>query len=199
MTIPNLLTLLRIVLVPVFVSLLFYQEFVWALITFVVAGVTDGIDGWLARHFNQSSEIGKVLDPLADKLLMTTAFIVLSLPSIIPKENHLPVPFWLTAAVIARDILILSVAGTIFVVTGFRGFRPSKWGKISTFVQIFAVGLILLATAFPELKGFYLPLVYYIVFIFAAISGIHYIFFVTRLMNQQKIEPGSDPPAVTGS
>lgn len=183
MTFANLITLLRIILIPLFVSLLFYQKFGWALFTFFLAGVSDGIDGAIARTFNQSSELGKILDPIADKLLMTTAFVVLSLPNIISGEN-LPVPFWLTAAVIARDVLIISVAGAIFVATDFRGFRPSFWGKASTLVQVLGVGLILFATAFQQL-AFYLPFVYFTIFLFAAVSGIHYIFFVNKLIRRQ--------------
>ncbi|MDQ4120449.1 MAG: CDP-alcohol phosphatidyltransferase family protein [Acidobacteriota bacterium] len=183
MTFPNLITLLRVVLIPLFVSLIFYQKFGWALLTFFVAGVSDAIDGAIARTFNQSSELGKILDPIADKLLMTTAFVVLSLPTIVSGEN-LPIPFWLTAAVIARDVLIISVAGAIFVATEFRGFRPSFWGKASTLVQVISVGLILVAAAFQQF-AFYLPFIYFTVFVFAAISGIHYIFFVNKLIKQQ--------------
>ena len=185
MTFANLLTLLRIVLIPLFVSLLFYHKFGWALLTFFIAGVSDGIDGWIARSFNQSSELGKILDPVADKLLMTTAFIALSLPFMVSGDN-LPVPFWLTASVIARDVLIVSVALSIFITTGFRGFRPSFWGKASTFIQVFAIGLILIASAFPFFT-FYLPFVYFVVFLFVAISGIHYIFFVNRLMKEKGV------------
>jgi cardiolipin synthase len=164
----------------VFVSLLFYQQFGWALATFVAAGVSDGLDGLIARTFNQFSELGKILDPIADKLLMTAAFVFLSFPFIVA-GNNLPIPFWLTAAVISRDILIIVVAGAIFMTTSFRGFRPSLWGKISTIVQISAVGLILLAATAPFFC-FYLPVVYFTVFFFTVISGIHYIFFVNRLM-----------------
>jgi cardiolipin synthase len=155
------------------------------LTTFIVAGITDGLDGLIARVFNQSSELGKILDPIADKLLMTTAFVALSLPTIVSGEN-LPVPFWLTATVIARDVLIVSVAGAIFVATGFRGFRPSRWGKASTFIQVFSVGLILIAATFPFFR-IWLPYVYAAVLLFSAYSGIHYIFFVNRLMKKQKI------------
>ena len=184
MTIPNLLTLLRIILIPAFVSLLFYQKFGWALITFILAGLSDALDGAIARTFNQSSELGKTLDPIADKLLMTTAFIALSLP-IVSGEN-LPVPFWLTASVIARDVLIISVAVAIFVTTNFRGFRPSRWGKASTFIQVLSIVLILVAATFPQFC-FYLPFVYFAVFLFAAISGFHYIFFVNKLMKKEKL------------
>src|SRR5215210_4795607 len=99
-TLPNLLTMLRMVLIPVFVSLLFYQRFGWALGVFLTAGVTDGLDGLLARRFDQKSQLGTILDPIADKLLLVTSFVVLSLPGIIPQPmpRHLPVPFWVTAA-----------------------------------------------------------------------------------------------------
>lgn len=182
-TIPNLLTFLRMALIPVFAILLYYGQHQWALLTFFVAGVSDGVDGFVARRFNQQSELGTILDPIADKLLMTTAFIILTLPNIFPPARHLPVPFWVTAAVIGRDVLITVVAAAIFVITNFRSFQPSWLGKASTVVQIFAVGLILIAAIFPALRGFYLPTVYTTVFAFALISGLHYIYHVTKLMN----------------
>jgi cardiolipin synthase len=182
MTIPNLLTLLRILLIPVFVSQLYYQYFEWALVTFFFAGISDAVDGFIARRFNQSSELGKVLDPIADKLLMMTAFVALTLPNIVPASRHLPIPFWLTAAVITRDVLILVVAGAIFFATGFRRFRPSVWGKISTIIQVVAVLLILIAANFPAVGDFYLPFVYLMVFSLTAVSGFHYIFFVSKLI-----------------
>ncbi|CAN5649243.1 hypothetical protein BH24ACI2_BH24ACI2_15310 [soil metagenome] len=181
-TVPNLLTFLRMALIPVFATLLFYGYSNWALLVFIVAGISDGIDGFVARRFNQESELGTILDPIADKLLMTTAFIILTLPNIFPPTRHLPVPFWVTAAVIGRDVLIIAVAGAIFLLTEFRGFKPSWLGKLSTLVQVFAVGLILLAAVFPQLRSFYLPTVYTTVFALAFFSGVHYIFFVARLM-----------------
>ena len=185
-TVPNLLTLLRMALIPVFAILLYYGQNGWALITFFIAGVSDGVDGFIARRFNQQSELGTILDPIADKLLMTTAFIILTLPNIFPPMRHLPVPFWVTAAVIGRDVLIIAVAGAIFIITGFRQFQPSWLGKASTVVQLLAVGLILIAANFPSLRGFYLPTVYTTVFAFAFFSGIHYIFFVNQLMKEKK-------------
>lgn len=174
-------------LIPVFAILLFYGQFGWALFVFFLAGLSDGVDGFVARRFNQQSELGTILDPIADKLLMTTAFVILTLPNIFPSESppsHLPVPFWATAAVIGRDVLIIVVAAAIFIMTSFRGFKPSWLGKASTVVQIFAVGLILVAAIFPSLKGFYLPTVYTTVFAFAVFSGVHYIFYVAKLMKQ---------------
>jgi cardiolipin synthase (CMP-forming) len=187
-TLPNILTVIRMVLIPVFVSFLFYQRFGWALTIFLVAGVTDGLDGLLARRFDQRSHLGTILDPIADKLLLVTSFVVLSLPSYIPQNptpRHLPIPFWVTAAVISRDVFIIVGAATINVVTGFRGFRPSWLGKANTTVQILAVVLILIAASFPPLRG-YLPTVYTTVFSFAVISGIHYVFWASRLLNEDR-------------
>ncbi len=187
LTIPNLLTFLRMALIPVFAILLFYGQSGWALFTFFVAGASDGFDGFIARRFNQESELGTILDPIADKLLMTTAFIIMTLPNVFHPTRHLPVPFWVTASVIGRDILIIAVAGAIFIITNFRGFKPSWLGKASTVVQIAAVCLILIAAVFPVLNSFYLPTVYTSVVALALFSGVHYIFFVAKLMNQPSL------------
>src|ERR671938_386827 len=167
-TLPNLLTMFRMVLIPVFVSLLFYQKFGWGLMVFVVAGVTYGLDGLLARRFDQKSQLGTILDPIADKLLLVTSFIVLSMPSISPQPlpRHFPVPFWVTAAVISRDIFIIVGAAAINIVTGFKRFRPSWLGKVNTAIQILAIAAILVAASVPPVRG-YLPTVYTTVFAFA--------------------------------
>ena len=187
-TVPNLLTVFRMVLIPVFVSLLFYQRFVLALAVFFVAGVTDGLDGLLARRFNQKSQLGTILDPIADKLMLVTAFVVLSMRSVFPQPvpSHLPIPFWVTVAVISRDVFILVGAAAINVVTGFRGFRPSMLGKINTVIQIAAIGIIMFAASVPYGTGYYLPTLYATVFGFAILSGAHYVFFVSRLVNEDR-------------
>jgi cardiolipin synthase len=183
LTIPNILTFLRMGLIPVFASLLFYGYSGWAMFVFVIAGLSDGVDGFLARRFNQESELGTIIDPIADKLLMTTAFIILTMPNIFPPPAK-SVPFWVTATVIGRDVLIITVAGAINVMTGFRGFKPSWPGKLSTFVQVIAVTLILLAAVLGY--SFYLPTVYTIVVFMAFISGVHYVFHVARLMKEEE-------------
>ncbi len=182
------------VLIPVFVSLLFYQRFVLALAIFILAGVTDGLDGLLARRFNQKSQLGTILDPIADKLLLVTSFVVLSMRSVFPQPlpSHLPIPFWVTVAVISRDVFILVGAAAINVVTGFRGFRPSILGKINTVVQIVSIGAIIFAARFPYGTGWYLPTIYTTVFAFSVLSGAHYVFFVSKLVNEDR---RSDPNA----
>jgi cardiolipin synthase len=188
LTVPNTLTVFRMVLIPVFVTLLFYQRFVLALAVFVIAGLTDGLDGLLARRFDQQSQLGTILDPIADKLMMVTAFIVLSMRSVFPQPlpGHLPIPFWVTIAVISRDVFIVVGAAAINIMTGFRGFRPSWLGKLNTTVQIVAIAVIMFAASVPYYTGYYLPTVYVVVFTFAVLSGLHYIFFASRLMNEDR-------------
>ena len=187
-TLPNLLTVVRMALVPVFVSLLFYQKFVLALVVFVFAGVTDGLDGLLARRFHQQSPLGRILDPIADKMMLVTSFVVLSMRSVypIPLPKHLPIPFWVTITVISRDVFIMISAAAINMVSGFRAFRPSLLGKISTGVQIVAVAVVILAAQIRLGTGYYLPTVYASVFLLALLSGIHYIFFVSKLINEER-------------
>ena len=193
-TLPNLLTMFRMALIPVFVSLLFYRKFEWALFVFILAGITDGLDGLLARRLNQGSQLGTILDPIADKLLLVTSFIVLSMPAISPQPvpRHFPVPFWVTAAVISRDVFIVVGAAAINIVTGFSGFRPSWLGKVNTTVQILGIAAVLIAAAYPTLNG-YLPSVYTIVFSFAIISGVHYIFFASRLLREDARNSTANP------
>jgi len=183
LTIPNILTFMRMGLIPVFVSLVYYGYSKWALAVFLIAGISDGIDGFLARRFKQESELGTIIDPIADKLLMTTAFIILTLPNVLPPVRHLPIPFWVTASVIGRDVLILTVAGGINIMTGFRGFKPSFWGKVSTLVQVIGISLVM----FAAVSGYsvFLPTTYFIIVSLVVVSGVHYIFQVARLMSEE--------------
>jgi len=193
-----MLTVFRMVLIPVFVTLLFYQRFLSALTVFIIAGLTDGLDGLLARRFSQQSQLGTVLDPIADKLMLVTAFVVLSMRSVFPQPlpGHLPVPFWVTVAVISRDVFIIVGAAAINIMTGFRGFRPSWLGKLNTTVQIAGIAIIMFAASVPVYTGYYLPTVYAIVFGMAVLSGLHYIFFASKLMNEDRKQlPEADSPS----
>jgi cardiolipin synthase len=187
-TLPNLLTVFRMALIPVFVSLLFYQKFLLALGIFIVAGITDGLDGLLARRFHQQSPLGRILDPIADKMMLVTSFVVLSMRGVypIPIPKHLPIPFWVTITVISRDVFILVGAAAINMVTGFRAFQPSLPGKVSTVIQIVAVATVMLAAQIHVGTGYYLPTVYASVFALTLLSGVHYIFFVSRLLNEDR-------------
>ncbi len=129
LTLANQLTILRIVLTPAFVLLVVYGYLGSALLVFMVAGATDALDGLIARRAGQRTSLGAWLDPMADKLLLVTTFIVLTLPGI-PLTNHLPL--WLTVLMISRDVVIVGVVAIVNLAVGPRTFTPSIWGKLAT-------------------------------------------------------------------
>ena len=129
LTVANQLTILRIVLVPFFVLLVVYGRLGAALLVFMTAGATDALDGLIARRAGQRTSLGAWLDPMADKLLLVTTFIVLTLPGI-SLTNHLPL--WLTILVISRDVVIVGVVAIVNLAVGPRTFKPSFLGKATT-------------------------------------------------------------------
>jgi len=171
LTTANQLTILRIVFVPVFIILLAYHELGWALGTFVAAGITDVLDGLIARRFGQKTSIGAALDPLADKLLMTSSILILSLPQM---EFMNIIPRWLMILIIFRDVFILLVSLIVVLMVGWRVLTPTTYGKASTFMQVLTVFAVLYAnwrhTAVPELQ-----IVFYVTGLMTAFSGLHYL------------------------
>ena len=133
LTLANQLTILRIVLIPAFVLLVVYGHLGGVLIVFVTAGVTDGLDGLIARRAGQRTSLGAWLDPMADKLLLVTTFVLLTLPQV-ELTNH--IPLWLTVVIISRDIVIVGVVAIVNLAIGPRTFRPSFWGKLTTAAYI---------------------------------------------------------------
>ncbi|MEP7337143.1 MAG: CDP-alcohol phosphatidyltransferase family protein [Acidobacteriota bacterium] len=182
LTVANLLTILRLIMIPVFVTAAYYQSFDYALGVFFAAAITDGLDGLAARAFNQKTQLGAILDPMADKLLLVTAFIILSMPRFTVTP---PIPFWLTATAISRDVFIVLGALVINMTTGFSGFRPSLPGKLNTFVQITMIVFFLAANAFNLFTRF-LPLAFYLTLAITIFSGLHYIWHANRLMSAQE-------------
>lgn len=140
-TIANQLTLLRMLLIPAFVILTLYGEFGWALTTFIVAGLTDLLDGFAARTVGQRTELGAWLDPAADKLLLVTTFIVLTLPNI-GLVNR--IPLWLTILIISRDVGIVLTVAIVNLAVGPRTFKPSPLGKAATAIFIVACVVVML-------------------------------------------------------
>jgi cardiolipin synthase (CMP-forming) len=171
LTAPNQLTLLRMIFLPFIVINLVKHDFKWALVLFVLAGLSDGLDGLLARTLHQQTLLGQYLDPIADKLLMSTMFLVLSIEHMIPWKY--------TVMVFSRDISILLLSGVLFMIAGLRDFRPSIFGKANTFAQIAAVFFVLLFYVKPILlvqiaaKGFLRA-----TFLFTIVSAVHYAFLV---------------------
>src|SRR5246127_5510848 len=142
-TVPNQITLLRLGFLPIFLILISYEHYRWALAVLVVAGLSDGIDGLLARKLNQRSSLGAYLDPIADKLLLSSSFVILAFKK--------QIAWWLTIIVLSRDVLILIVAVVILLISGYRPFPPSIYGKLTTALQIFLVFVVVLSSAYPDL------------------------------------------------
>jgi len=168
MNIPNLLTLFRILLVPIFVILLIYGQMFYAFLAFMIAGATDGLDGFIARFFNQKTVLGAYVAPIADKLLLVTSYIVLTILGIIPP--------WLAVLVISRDIFILTGVVVLFLNHKSFEIRPSLLGKVSTFFQLTTV-IIALSVAQPLLA--LQPFLIWSSYLAAALtilSGFHYAF-----------------------
>ncbi len=178
LTIPNLITLTRIILTPLFIIFLIQGRYRQALIVFILAGMSDLADGLIARWWQQKSRLGSYLDPLADKLLMSASFVTLSISRIIPS--------WLTVMVISRDV-ILGLGALVLLLTDYPlVIKPSLAGKWTTTVQLLTVGLVLLAKArLWHLPPEALTAVYYITAGITAISGIHYIYGGLKLVSQQ--------------
>ncbi|MEO8605273.1 MAG: CDP-alcohol phosphatidyltransferase family protein [bacterium] len=144
LTLPNFLTLLRIIAIPIFLIFLANGNFAAAFMLFLGAGVTDAVDGTLARLTDSGSSLGAVLDPMADKLLLTSSFLVLGISGALPT--------WLVILVILRDVIVVLGYGAVFMVDHvWMDVAPSRLGKLSTFFQLFTVGFALMHLARPLL------------------------------------------------
>lgn len=176
-TIPNLLSVLRMGLAPLFIISVLDGKPLRALILFLVAGATDSLDGFIARRANQQSLLGAYLDPIADKILLTSAYIALSIPSL----NHgVQIPLWITVLVIARDLMIVVMAVIMALASGIRNFPPSKLSKFNTLVQVVAVLVVLVSALLPNLEPAATTLLY-LVAATTLSSGLHYMFRMSRL------------------
>ena len=177
-TLANQLTLLRMLLIPAFVLLVVYGYFGWALVTFVVAGVTDALDGLIARLAHQKTDLGAWLDPAADKLLLVSTFVVLTLPNL-GLVNRIPI--WLTILIISRDVGIVLTVAIVNLALGPRTFKPTLLGKGAT--------ALFIVTCVVVMYFNYLGRTSTVVdtFIWASlaitlVSGIDYVFRVAKLI-----------------
>jgi cardiolipin synthase len=172
-TAPNLLTLLRICLAPFLVSTILENRFLLSFVLFIVAGFTDALDGALARLLKQRTVLGQYLDPVADKLLLSTLFLVLMHKGLMPAR--------VTVLVFGRDVGILLVAAILYAAVGRREFQPSIFGKINTIAQVSAVAAVLLhqLTNAPWVVGFRLVTLNATI-IFTVVSGLHYAWLAAR-------------------
>ena len=168
-TLPNQLTILRMGLVPVLVVLVLTRELGWAVAVFTVAGITDLLDGLIARLGHQQTKLGAMLDPAADKLLLSASFIVLTWgPGLV-----LPIPAWLTVVVLSRDVIILVSVAIVNLTAGPRVFYPSFLGKSSTAAQLFTVAAVLLLNALGRNPG-WASLLFHLTLVLTVTSALHY-------------------------
>ncbi|HVO80386.1 MAG TPA: CDP-alcohol phosphatidyltransferase family protein [Terriglobales bacterium] len=188
LTAPNQLTLLRMMFLPFIVINLVNRHYSWALTLFILAGLSDGLDGLLARILKQQTLLGQYLDPIADKLLLSTMFLVLS---ILHK-----IPWKFTVLVFSRDITILFASAVLYAIAGLRDFRPSIFGKANTFAQVAAVFFVMLFQV-DHSGWIWIARLTFLraTFAFTIISGLHYVLLVghrLRALNQNPPAPGGD-------
>ena len=180
---PNLLTLMRICLAPFLVSAILDNRFVLSFVLFIAAGLSDALDGTLARWLEQRTVLGSYLDPVADKLLLSTLFVVLTHKSLIPVT--------ITVLVFGRDVGILLVAAILYAAVGRREFKPSLFGKANTFAQVTSVAVVLL----HQISGASWVVLLRTVALDATValtvaSGLHYAWMVTRRMSPPAVNHG---------
>jgi len=178
LTAANQLSLLRMLLVPAFVILVVYGYLGWALLVFATAGLTDLLDGVIARRTGQKTSLGAWLDPMADKLLLVTTFVVLTLPGL-GLANRLPI--WLTVLIISRDVVIVLTVAIVNLAIGKRTFRPTIFGKMATATYIVTA----VVAMFYNYRGYHSVVVD--VWIFASlaitlVSSLHYMWHAARII-----------------
>ena len=178
-TVPNQLTFLRLGFLPFFIISIHYRRYDVALAVLILAGLTDGLDGLLARSLNQKTALGAYLDPIADKLLLSSSFVVLAL--------NRKISWWLATLVLSRDVLLLTSAAVILVVAGYRPFPPSMYGKLTTALQILLVfTVVLLAVADTHWLQVFRMILGYVVAGLTVFSGFHYSIVVARRLSEQQ-------------
>jgi cardiolipin synthase len=177
-TVANQLTLMRLIFIPFVIINVVDGNYGWAMILFVAAGVSDGLDGLLARALKQQTMLGQYLDPIADKLLLSSLFLVLSF-----MHN---IPWKFTILVFTRDICILLISAVLYIGVGLRDFRPSVFGKLNTFAQVVAVFLTLLFEVRPE-TGIWIAKRSFLwaTFTLTCVSAVHYIILVGYRLKAQ--------------
>lgn len=181
LTLPNFITLLRIAIVPFFVIAVFAHDFRLAVWIFVILGGTDVLDGWIARTFDLRSRLGALLDPLADKMLLTAAYISLA----VPHGQAVVIPLWLAILTLFRDFVIMLMAFVFYMFEGIKSFPPTWAGKLTTVMHVATVSLVLLANVTTIPQGV-LQVCFYVSFLMVILSGFSYIYRSSRAIEEQR-------------
>jgi cardiolipin synthase len=174
----NQLTLLRMLLIPAFVILVIYGHLGWALVVFITAGITDALDGLIARRSGQKTRLGAWLDPAADKLLLVSTFVTLTLPGL-GLAN--PLPIWLTILIISRDAGIVLTVAVVNLAIGPRTFRPSIYGKLATATYIVTAVVAMFFNYLERTSPVVTLFVYASLFV-TLLSGFHYVWHAARIV-----------------
>jgi cardiolipin synthase len=182
LTLPNFITLMRMAMVPFFVLAVWEHDFSLALLILIIAGLTDAFDGYLARRMDMQSLIGAYLDPIADKMLITVAYIALT----IPLGQEVVIPLWLTILALFRDFVIMLVAGVLYIVEGLREFPPSPLGKATTFSQVATIAVVLLANL-TQIPWWIPEVCFYGSFALVIVSAFNYIYRVSRFVDEARL------------
>jgi cardiolipin synthase (CMP-forming) len=178
LNIPNTLTLLRLLMIPVFLVASFRGMFLAAFVLFVTAAVTDIFDGMIARRLNQRSRLGAILDPAADKTMMICGYLYYTLAANVSER----IPGWLTFTVFARDLLIILFAYLLYTRVRVKRFPPSAAGKISTVLQAFTLGAVIAVNAFMPGMVWLAELMFRLALLITLISGGDYIRRAKRML-----------------
>ena len=168
-------------LIPFIAIGILYHRYGLTLLMFVISGLSDMFDGLIARRFQQKTRLGALLDPMADKLLLSTCFLLLTLPS---TQLSVAIPVWLAVMVFGRDILIVVSSVAVALTTGFTKFDPTFYGKSSTALQIVCVLTVLVANYFG-MKQDWFNWLYYLTFGLTLLSGVHYFYIFNRRYNEE--------------
>ena len=179
LTVANQLTLLRMLLIPALVILVVYGLNGWALLVLIGAGLTDALDGILARWWGQRTTLGALLDPMADKLLLISTFIVLTIPSL-DLPNRLPI--WLTVLVISRDVIIVVTVAIVNLSIGNRTFQPTLLGKLATLVYLLTAAVTMYFNWLGRPSGLVDAAIWATLGV-TLVSGLHYIWHASRVLN----------------
>ncbi len=195
LTLANQLTFLRLVALPFFILSILNGRFDLALAIFVAAGITDLLDGLIARLFRQGTALGAYLDPLADKLLLGSGFVLLTeYPSMfrdIPMVSRIPI--WLTTLTITRDVLIVSISLILYLAYGETRFRPTVLGKLTTVFEVLTLGFFLLFNHL-QVRHSVLDVAVLATLALIWISGLHYVWRTTALIRARGPAPPPQPP-----
>jgi cardiolipin synthase (CMP-forming) len=176
LTAPNQLTLMRLIIIPFIIINIVDNNHRWALILLVIAGISDGLDGLLARTLHQQTKLGQYLDPIADKLLLSTLFLVLSIMHRIPWKY--------TVLVFSRDLCILLTCAVLYATTTIRDFRPSIFGKINTGAQVATIFFVLLFQVDSDVWVYWCRKFGLVsTFVFTLVSGLHYVFLIGQRLH----------------